>query len=83
MAEVVEKKHRWDAGAGTTALGIIGTTLVMRTATVAEGDSAIFSLSNEIRVYRDCCCQQSTPIQLALSISGGNGTLSKHFLGPL
>ena len=27
MAEVVETKHRWDAGAGTTALGIIGTTL--------------------------------------------------------
>lgn len=27
MAEVVETKRRWDAGAGTTALGIIGTTL--------------------------------------------------------
>ena len=28
MAEVVENnKHRWDAGAGTTALSIIGTTL--------------------------------------------------------
>lgn len=69
------------------AAGILGLnllqnndTLVTRTATVAEGDSAIFSLSKEIRVYRDCCRQQTIPIQLALSISGvaitgGNGTL--------
>ena len=30
MAEVVENnKNRWDAGAGMTALGIIGTTLIV------------------------------------------------------
>ena len=57
-----------------------GATVQRRQDSEAVGDSVNVALSKEIRVYRNCCCQQNMPIQLALSITGvaitgGNGTL--------
>ena len=70
------------AAAGTLTLNLLqnNTAVATRSITVAVGDSVNVALSKEIRVYRNCCCQQNMPIQLALSITGvaitgGNGTL--------
>ena len=70
------------AAAGTLTLNLLqnNTAIATRSITVAVGDSVNIALSKEIRVYRNCYCQQNMPIQLALSITGvaitgGNGTL--------
>lgn len=67
--------------AGTLALSLLadGVVVATRSATVASGDSAIFALSKEIRVPTSCC-NGTTPVTLALQISGvaitgGNGTM--------
>ena len=70
------------AAAGTLTLNLLqnNTAIATRSITVAVGDSVNIALSKEIRVYRNCYCQQNMSIQLALSITGvaitgGNGTL--------
>ena len=60
------------AAAGTLTLNLLqnNTAIATRSITVTAGDSVNLAISKEIRVYRNCCCQQNMPIQWALSITG-------------
>lgn len=67
------------AGVLTLSLLADGVAIATRSATVTADGSFIFALSKEIRVLKNCC-NNVTPITLALQISGvaitgGNGTL--------
>lgn len=66
------------AGVLTLSLLADGVAIATRSATVTADGSFIFALSKEIRVLKNCC-NNVTPITLALQISGvaitgGNGT---------
>ena len=76
MAEVTENnKHRWDAGAGTTALGIIGTTLGGLATAMAGGNALTGSHMCQAPFETHGVCQHD--IQTLKELEAANAQIAR------
>lgn len=76
MAEVTENGHqRWDAGAGTTALGIIGTALG-GLATALVGGNTLAANSSSTPFENQQVCQHD--IELVQQLNDANAKIQKY-----
>lgn len=76
MAEVVENnKNRWDAGAGTTALGIIGTTLGGLATAMAGGNALTGSHVGNAPFETHGVCQHD--IQTLKELEAANAQIAR------